>query len=55
MPESKKRKTEPKDTSKQKHYNPTDNKAGKILVLILALSMVAGLLFAAIYLMITAL
>ena len=52
MPVSKKRKTEPKDESQVRHVNPTSTKAGKILVLILVVAMVAGLVFAAVYLMI---
>ena len=51
MPESKKRVVN-KEPVEQKHVNPTDSKAGRILVLVLCASMVAGLLFAAIYLMI---
>lgn len=51
MPESKKRKID-KEPVEQKHVNVVGNKAGKLLVLILCLAMVAGLLFAAIYLMI---
>ncbi|MCR5741328.1 MAG: hypothetical protein K6G38_02545 [Gammaproteobacteria bacterium] len=54
MPLSKKRKID-KEPVEQKHVNVTGNKAGRILVLILCASMVAGLLFAAIYLMITSL
>lgn len=55
MPESKKRKIEPVNEEERKHVNVTGNKAGKILVLILCLAMVAGLLFAAVWLMIQAL
>ena len=37
MPESKKRKIDKSNESEQRHVNVTGNKAGKILVLVLAL------------------
>ena len=55
MPESKKRKVDPVKEEERRHVNVTGTKAGKILVLILCAAMIAGLLFAAVWLMIQAL
>ena len=52
---SKKRKIEPVNEEERRHVNVTGTKAGKILVLILCAAMIAGLLFAAVWLMIQAL
>jgi len=52
MPVSKKRDVPAKNESANKHVNVGDSKAGKLLVLILALSMVAGLLIAAVILVV---
>lgn len=51
MPVSKKRKVAEKD-KQQKHVNPGNTNAGKILILVLSLSMVVGLLVSAIFLII---
>ncbi len=48
MPESKKRKVEPKDKSQETHYNVGESKAGKIIILIVAAAMVLSLLIVAI-------
>ena len=48
MPVSRKRKVAPKDESQQKHYNVSETKAGKIIVLILAIAMVLSLVIVAI-------
>ena len=55
MPESKKRKKDNTVEVPQKHYNPQESKAGKILIAVLAISMVTGIIVAAIFLMIKAL
>ncbi len=55
MPESKKRKKDNNVEIKQKHFNPQESKAGKILIAVLALSMVLGIIVAAIFLMIQSL
>ena len=51
MPESKKRKREPK-VVEEKHINPQESKAGIILIAILAISMVVGIAVAAVFLII---
>jgi len=52
MPVSKKRKVETKPEEKSRFSNIGETKAGKILILILAASMVVGLLVAAIVLVV---
>lgn len=54
MPESKKRVIEKKETN-QKHVNVTAGKGGRILVAVLAISMVAALLIAAVILVVQSL
>lgn len=51
MPESRKRKIEQKPVKASSKYNFAETKFGKVLILILCISMVVGILFAAIYLM----
>jgi len=52
MPESRKRKIEKKEVSASSKYNIAEKTSGKILIVILCISMFATILFASIYLMI---